>query len=71
MPLGFTKYLGRNYNLYRQPASANEGVTGGQRGANNYVCMYCACQPMFTVLIYIFCNRKQSLGIVRYREGAS
>jgi len=25
--------------LYRQPASAKEGVTGGQRGANNYVCI--------------------------------
>jgi hypothetical protein len=39
MPPGFTKYLGRKYNLHRQPVSAKEGVTGGQRGANNYVCM--------------------------------
>jgi hypothetical protein len=37
MPPGFTKYLGMNYNLYRQPASAEEGVTGGQRGASNSV----------------------------------
>jgi len=26
---------------------------------------------MFTVLIYIFSNRKPSLGIERYRKGAS